>query len=126
MSDLAEKIKASRQIVIEVGHMKFFARRLTWLEYARVSSGRVDEFSALTELQLVTGWENVHGKDIDPSGGDELVPFDRQTFDEVIVDMPTAYHAITDKVTRATQEFFKAREENAKNSVAGTTKASGK
>lgn len=126
MSDLAEKIKASRQLVIEVGHMKFFARRLTWLEYARIQSGRVDDFSALTELQLVTGWENVHGRDIDPNGGDELVPFDRQTFDEVIVDMPSAYQAIADKVIKATQEFFKIREENAKNSVAGTTKASGK
>lgn len=126
MSDLAEKIKTSRQLTIEVGHMKFFARRLTWLEYARIQSGRVDDFSALTELQLVTGWENVHGRDIDPNGGDELVPFDRQTFDEVIVDMPTAYQAIADKVIKATQEFFKIREENAKNSVAGTTKASGK
>lgn len=126
MSDLAEKIKTSRQLTIEVGQMKFFARRLTWLEYARIYSGRLDAFEALLELQLVTGWENVCDKDIFPGGGDDPVPFSRKIFDESIVDMPRAYQEIADKVMSATREFFETREENGKNSGAGTTKASAK
>ena len=52
----------------------------------------------------------MHGRDIDQNGGDELVPSDQQTFDEVIVDMPAAYQAIADKVINATQNFSKRGE----------------
>lgn len=126
MTDLAEKIQKSREIVIEYNGMKFFARRLTWVEYAKITAGRVDDFDALTQMNLVSGWENVRNKDIFPGGDDSQAVFNRADFDAAIVDMPEAYRKITQKIVDKTREFFKIKDENEKNSEAGTTDASGK
>lgn len=124
MSDFSQKIAQSRQIKVSVGHMTFMARRLTWLEYAKITSGRADDFSALIDMELVSGWGGVTENDLFGNGSGETVPFSRSNFNAAIVDMPEAYQQITTEIVDKTREFFNAKEANEKNSGAGTTKAS--
>lgn len=124
MSDLVKKVQESRRIVIEVGDKKFIARRLTWLEYAKISVGKIADFDALTQLDLVSDWQNIRCSDISPDGNDDLVPFSREIFNAVIEDWPEEYQELSRRIVDETRDFFQQKGDNEKNSEAGTTRAS--
>lgn len=126
MNDLAQKIKESRKLIIKVGEMTFFARRLTFAEYCKISHRKVDEHDFLTDLDIVSGWDGVRESDLFIGGGDDPVEFDSGLFSLAIVDMADAYSEISNTVVSETMKFLGKKEDNEKNSEAGTTKASEK
>ncbi len=81
---LADRIREQRKIIVTVGDLKFYGRRGTSEEFAKYSMDRT--MDAEVARLHITGWEGVKESDLVDGGTKELIPFDRETFCEVIGD----------------------------------------
>ena len=113
MSSLADKIRASRVLTIQVGDMKFFARRPSIEEFGEIYSEGVKD-PALAR-RFVTGWENVRECDLLPGGSQELVQFSAEVWGEAVADMPHVWREICTTLTRATTEYLNRGVDDRKN-----------
>lgn len=110
---LAERIRESRKITIEVGNIKFFARRATedeTIQYHTNDTRNID-----IAINHVTGWEGVKESDLIDGGSKELIQFDQDSFNEAIKDRADWALEIAKVVFNKGYERINKRAENAKN-----------
>ena len=113
MTTLAEKIRASRMLTIEIGHMRFFARRPSIEEFGAIyQDGTKDPDMA---RRFVTGWEGVRECDLLRGGSEELVPFDADLWREAVADLPGVWRDICAALVKATRDHWDAVDINRKN-----------
>lgn len=110
---LADKIRAARNLTIEVGGMRFFARRPTVEEYGALYRDGVKDPDIAR--RFITGWEGVRECDLMVGGAEELIAFDSAIWSEAISDMPEVWRAICAKLTAATESHLEAVGGRAKN-----------
>ncbi len=110
---LAERIRESRKITIEVGNIKFFGTRATAEQFSAYSINST--LDAQVARNHVTGWEGVKESDLIEGGSKEIVPFKRADFDEVIGDRPDWAGEIAKAVLSDAIDRINKRAENAKN-----------
>jgi hypothetical protein len=112
MSDLADRIRASREQWVTAGGFKFNIRRPTLLQLSRFEES---EDKARSLLTCVVGWE-VPEKDIVPGGGGKVPPFDSEAFREWVEDRPDVLNELSTQITALISKHFAAEKEAAKNS----------
>lgn len=111
---LADKIRASRNLTVEVDHMKFYARRPSIEEYgALFQEGTPDPEIA---RRYVTGWDGVRECDLLEGGAETLVAFDSNLWKEAVSDLPVVWREICKALVAATQSHMDKVVENRKNS----------
>jgi len=110
MSELGDKLRASRESWVEVSGFNFRIRYPTDLEMIRWRKDAMEVFLSKTvidwkmkELDLLTG------------GGGRQVEFDLDAFIEWVGNKPKIGAEIQQKVVAAYSTGFKAREEQQKN-----------
>lgn len=110
MSTLASKLRKARLHKVKVNGYEFTVRRPTDYEAARF--GDTDRFDVLQ--QHIENWSNVRECDILPGGGSqELVPFDRETWQEWLPDHPELWEPLLDKIVE-TYQLHQQELDNAK------------
>lgn len=110
---LADKIRASRNLTIRVGHMTFFARRPSIEEFGAIyQDGTRDPDMA---RQFVTGWEGVRECDLLRGGSEDPVAFDPELWKEAVSDMPNEWKEICAALVKSAKEHMDAVTENRKN-----------
>lgn len=113
MATLAEKIRASRNLTIEVAHMKFHARRPSIEEFGAIyQEGTKDPEMA---RRFVTGWEGVRECDLLRGGSEEPVAYDPDLWREAVSDLPEVWREICAALVKAAKEHMDAVTENRKN-----------
>ena len=121
MSTLAQKIRESRKIEIEVGDSVFIGRRPSVVELSDlIQSGAKDPALART---FISGWRNVKESDLVSDGSPELVAFDEDLWAEIVADCPHLYTPIAKALVEATTAHVMAREAQTKNLKAGSKPA---
>lgn len=112
-----EKIRASRRLEIKVGERVYLARRPQWEEAGELL--RIQPTDAAIARRFVDGWRNIRAKDLFLDGADEILEFDKDTFDEAIGDIPEDSSVIATRLLQEAIEYRKKFEAARKNSVAG-------
>ena len=122
-SDLIEKLKASRKLEVKVGHITFSGTcprysRLVKL-FATIKNDSVD--AAMAEISI-DGWSGVTEADV-INGGDVnvIVPFSLDLYQELILDRKDWWQPISEAIVRSAEGRQIIKEEEIKNSEAGTT-----
>lgn len=112
MSDLANRIRASREEWITAGGYEFNVRRPTALQLSRWAA-LSDTATAL--LQCVVDWK-VAEKDVIPGGGGKVPPFDSDAFREWAEDRPELLGELSTKIKEIIHRYVETRESAEKNS----------
>lgn len=112
MSSLADKIRESRKITIQVGDIKFYGKRATTEELARYMQAKT--LDAEVARYHITGWDGVKESDLIEGGKDDLVKFDRELFFEIIGDKHEWYSEIARAVLDESMRRITERVENEK------------
>ena len=121
MSDLADKIRKSRRVEIPVGKMKFLGRRPSVAEFYQLFVDRTQDVEVVKTF--IDGWENVTGDDLFPGSGCEVMQFDRDFFNEAIMDRPEIWKPIVEKLIEITRKQIEDTAKNEKNLLGGSSKA---
>ena len=109
---LAEKMRESRKVVVEVGKIKFFGRRPTLEEFGKLYNANANSYEIARKY--INDWE-VTEKDLFPEGSKDSVPFDAELFAEYIVDSPVAAEKIRDALVNALNGYLETKESLKKN-----------
>ena len=109
---IAEKIRKSREISIKVGSITFTGIRATFDEYAKYVNNSV--YNGDVCKLHITGWDGVKESDILDDGVDKIIPFDKEAFDEIIVDKPEWSGEIVKALSDRAVNGAAARTENEK------------
>jgi len=109
---LADKIRASRKVVVTIGEIKFMGRRATAEEFARYMSAQT--LDAEVARYHIYDWEGVKESDLIDGGSKDMVKFDRELFAEIIGDKPEWFGEIAKVVLADALERLKGRIENEK------------
>ena len=109
---IAEKIRKSREIEVKVGDITFTGVRATFDEYAKYVNNSV--YNGDVCKLHITGWSGVKESDILDDGTDKVMPFDKETFDEIIVDKPEWSGEIVKVLFDRARNGAAARTENEK------------
>lgn len=109
---IAEKIRKSREITIKVGDATFNGVRCTFDEYAKYVNNAT--YNGDVAKNHITGWSGVKESDILDDGEDKIIAFDKETFDEIIVDKPEWSGAIVKELFDRARNGSAARTENEK------------
>src|SRR5690349_20650783 len=110
---LAEKIRASRRLEIQVGDAVFYARRPTYEELGQLFWDKAT--NPEIARRFVTGWRNVRAKDLFADGSDDLVEFDREVWNEAAGDLKHATGVIADRLVKESHEYQEKAETERKN-----------
>ena len=113
MTTLAEKIRASRALTIEVGHMKFHARRPSIEEFGAIYRDHIKDPDLARKY--VTGWEGVRECDLLRGGSEEVVAFDPELWKEAVSDLPSLWREISNALFKASKDHWDAVDANRKN-----------
>jgi hypothetical protein len=117
MSALADKIRMSRQVKVELGGFSIYVRRPTSLEMHEIKGSKITQREILSKF--VTGWEGVKEMDLYSGGTSELVPYDKDACDEFLADNPMHWNKLTGTILDEYKKYESKIEELLKNSQAG-------
>ena len=109
--NLVEKLRKSREQVVEVGGFKFTIRRPTDVEMMEL--GRSGPITRL--LPFIVGWDGVKELDIIPGGDPHPVPFDAEVCREWLTDRPDLLGPVIEAITSSYTAHRESIEEKAKN-----------
>lgn len=112
MSELADRIRASREEWVKAGGFDLNVRRPTALQLTALHGAR-DRASVI--LGYVVDWK-VAEKDIVAGGGGSVPPFDADAFREWAEDRPNVLNELSAKVTDIINRHFKAEQDAEKKS----------
>lgn len=107
---LIEKLRKSREFVVEAGGYKFTARRPTDVDAIELSGIGPADFVR----RFVIGW-NLCELDVVPGGGPEPVEFDADLWSEWVADRPDLWEPIAVPIMDAYRRHVEGREAAAKN-----------
>jgi hypothetical protein len=107
---LIDKLRKSREIVIEAGGHKFTARRPTDAEAVDMQ----EPTPLLLVEQFVVGWDLLE-LDVVPGGGPDPVPFDVDLWKTWIADQPDLWLDLAVPIMDAYKRHVELREDAAKN-----------
>ena len=110
MSAMADKIRAARTIEIKVGAITFTGTRATPEDFSMAQGKSDAEFIRAR----ITNWEGVKESDLIKGGSKELVPFDKDTFDEIIGEKIEWYTEIAPKLFEDAAKKFEERKAHTK------------
>ena len=110
---LANRMKESRKVTIEVGEMKFFGRRPSLEEFGKMYNANANAFDLARKF--INGWENVKEKDLFSGGSDEVVAFDQEIFSEYISDTTDVAEKIRDALIDSLNKYLETKESLKKN-----------
>ncbi len=113
MDKLIEKIRASRNLTIDVGTMKFMARRPTSEEIGNLVRDKSTDADIVR--RFVFGWEGVCESDLIKGGSETPVAFDRELFCEAIGDLDNLWGVIIAALFDAHIAYKKKNQEQEKN-----------
>ena len=105
---LANRMKESRKVTIEVGEMKFFGRRPSLEEFGKMYNANANAFDIARKF--INGWENVKEKDLFSGGSDEVVAFDQEIFSEYISDTTDVAEKIRDALIDSLNKYLETKE----------------
>ncbi|HET8870270.1 MAG TPA: hypothetical protein VFM48_07480 [Aquabacterium sp.] len=111
MNSLIEKLKRSRQSVVEAGGFTFTIRRPTDLEVSEMH-GRIN---ARNLIQFVVGWSGVREADLINGGDPHPVEFDVQLAEEWLSDRGDLMSILSPKIIGAYMQTKDRQGESAKN-----------
>lgn len=109
---LADKIRKSREITVNIGDKVFTGQRATPEQLGVYLAN--DLHQADVARRHITGWSNVTENDLYEDGGNSNVPFDKELFDLIIGDKPEWYSKIFQEVTIRAIEIINGKAENEK------------
>lgn len=114
---LADRIRASRRITIEVGAMRFHANRPTLEELSEIYSSN----PGYPELarKFVDGWDHVRECDLLLEGAPDEVQFDAELFNAALGDLPQVWRAIGKQLIAEATAYYEKAETHRKNLPAG-------
>lgn len=118
MTSLIEKIKQSRRFRVECEGVVFVGSLLTREKFFLM--GRDGFSDAELARRMVDGWEGVTEAHLVEGGLDELIPFDKELFDEIIGDKQSWWRAIADFCIAKYNETNDKKEAAEKNSRSGS------
>lgn len=121
MSTLIEKIRKSRQSVVQHGAWDFTVTRPTDMDMLDLQSATRTNRVTQGELlkRFVIGWEGVNETDVIPGGSGVPVAFSADLFAEWIADRPYLWEALTEAIINGYKAHELALERSAKNSMPG-------
>jgi len=109
---IAEKIRKSREITIKVDGITFTGVRATFDEYAKYVNNST--YNGDVAKNHITGWDGVKESDILDDGSEKVILFDKEIFDEIIVDKPEWSGPIVKELFDRARNGKAARAENEK------------
>lgn len=115
---LAEKIRKSRRVEVNINGMTFYGRRPTEQEFGSLSINNMMSYDVCK--MFIDGWKNVREVDIVSDGGGDIVEYDKDVFDEWIVDDHVIANEISGKLLNAAVEKINSARELEKNLDAGS------
>lgn len=125
MTTLVEKIRQKRRFEVQVDHITFTGSLPTTEQF--FVYGRESVTDAEIARKCVDGWRGVTESDLIEDGGDDVIAFDKELFNEVIGDKPEWWRPISDLVIDRFKLRAAEKENKEKNSQSGSkVKASGK
>ena len=107
MSALAEKIRKSRESVIEAGGFQFTIRRPTDMEMVEFYQKRDPK----QLLRFVVGWGRVRELDLFPGGDPHPAKFDPEACEEWLSDRADLFSPVVTGITDAYQAHKSAMED---------------
>lgn len=107
MSVLAEKIRKSRESVVEAGGFQFTIRRPTDMEMVEFYQRRDPK----QLLRFVVGWDRVRELDLFPGGDPHPAPFDSEACSEWLSDRADLFSPVVTAITDAYQSHKSALED---------------
>ena len=111
MSSLSEKIRRSRESVIDSGGFSFTIRRPTDIEMLEVSrTKRPSDF-----LRFVVGWSGVKEIDLIPGGDPTPAIFDADACDEWLSDRTDLFTTVVNSIVESYQKHKEGIEVPEKN-----------
>jgi hypothetical protein len=96
MSKLAEKIRLARQIKVEAGDWAFIVTRPTDLDMQDMRKTLPTNRDLLSKF--VINWEGIKESDLYDGGTAELVPFDKEVYEEFIADHPELWSGLVNAI----------------------------
>ncbi len=117
-ASLIEKIRQSRGFQAEVGEIVFIGTLPSKERFFLM--GRDSITDAELARNTVEDWRGVKESDLIEGGSDELVPFDKALFAEIIGDRPEWWRAITDVAIKRLGDQSNKKEAAEKNSRSGS------
>jgi hypothetical protein len=100
MSQLRDRILASRQTWVEVGTHKFLVRRPSELQLLKMQRTTSEEFTETLLRESVVGWDGVLEEDLVTSGASDPVPFDREVFMTWVEDRPDVWQPVIESILK--------------------------
>lgn len=116
MSQLAEKLRKSRTLKVEVGGFVFYVLRPTPLEREEKLRG---DSVARGILSLIIGWEGVSELSMFDGGTPHPLPFDAVACAEWLGDRPDLFNAIAKAVVDGFEDYLLKLDGSLKNSTPG-------
>lgn len=107
MSALAEKIRKSRESVVEAGGFQFTIRRPTDMEMLDFAKTRDPKHL----LRFVVGWDRVRELDLFPGGDPHPAPFDPEACYEWLSDRADLFSPVVTAITDAYRAHKSALED---------------
>lgn len=119
--NLIEKIRAARQVNVEIDGNSFTVRRPTDMEMAKLKTDAVRQgFSDSDVLRkYVVDWHGVQEIHLIPGGSPVDVPFEADLFMEWVADKPECWSPLVDAILNAYRAHEEARIELEKKTNAG-------
>ena len=114
---LIDKIRKSRQRIVEIGALKFTVRRPTDMEISDMQRSKVQQSEILR--RYVVGWAGITELDIIPGGTGVAVDFDTDLFMEWVADRPKLWAPLTEAITSLYVEHAKLLEDAEKKPESG-------
>lgn len=124
MSNLAERIRAARRVVIEIDHMSFLGTRPSVDEFIRLY--RDEARNSAIARTYIDGWVGVRECDLVAGGSEQEVSFDAELFDELIADRVDISDTITRKFIDIVSKKLEEMALLEKNSPAGLSTSKSK
>lgn len=111
MSKLAEKIRKSRETLVEVDKYKFTVRRPTDLDMLEFRNG----ITPRALIQYVIGWDGVTEGDLLRGGDPHPLAFDPEACAEWLADRPDLFGQLVNRILESYQAHTEALEAARKN-----------
>ena len=96
MSVLLDKLRKSRESLVEIGDFTFTVRRPTDAEIVAFRGKQITQEDILGKF--IVGWKGVKELDIIPGGDGAEVPFEQELFADWIADKPDLWEPLISAV----------------------------
>ena len=121
--ELIGRLRTARKITVEVGHITFIGVCPTYSKLMRIVNDKHDDSpDARMAALAINNWQGVTAPDIVDDGDPEkLIPYSENLYQELIFDRADWWKPISIAITQSVLKRQMMKENEIKNSLAGTT-----